>query len=320
MTLNPPESPSDNTTPSFTGTASDTTPVIVQIHAGATENGTVVSLATATGTGAGWTSGDASPALPSGRVHRCRHPRKLTREPSPVESGPVTFTVTPPPLSTPAVVPPPTPPVASFTWFPPVPQTGEPVSLVSSSTDAASPITGIAWALTSSGPFQGGGAVLTTSFSAPGSHIVQLRVTNADGLSSVATETIDVVSPTASLMQPFPVVRIAGTETVSGVKLRLLEVQQTPAGALITVRCKGRGCPIRSASRVAVSTKRGVAPIEFRRFERSLRFGVTLEILVSKPGEIGKYTRFAIRRGKLPERVDMCLDAAGVKPLACPSS
>jgi len=65
---------------------------------------------------------------------------------------------------------------------------------------------------------------------------------------------------------------------------------------------------------------RGAAAIEFRRFERSLRFGVTLEILVSKPGQIGKYTRFAIRRGKLPARVDMCLDPAGVKPLVCPSS
>ena len=74
---------------------------------------------------------------------------------------------------------------------------------------------------------------------------MRLLVTNADGLSSVATETIDVVGPTASLMQPFPVVRIAGTETVSGVKLRLLKVQQTPAGARITVRCKGRGCPIK---------------------------------------------------------------------------
>jgi hypothetical protein len=69
-----------------------------------------------------------------------------------------------------------------------------------------------------------------------------------------------------------------------------------------------------------VSNKRGIAPVEFRRFERSLRVGVTLEILVSKPGEIGKYTRFAIRRGKLPERVDMCLDSTGVKPLVCPSS
>ena len=66
-----------------------------------------------------------------------------------------------------------------------------------------------------------------------------------------------------------------------------------------------------------MSSKRG-ATVEFRGFERSLRFGVTLEVLVSKPGEIGKYTRFAIRRGKLPERVDMCLDLGGDKPIVCP--
>jgi PKD domain len=227
----------------------------------------------------------------------------------------VTFTVTPPP-----VPPQPAPPEPSFKWFPPVPQTGEPVSLVSTSTDAASPITAFAWALTSNGPFQGGGAALTTSFSTPGGHPVRLRVTNAYGLSSVATETINVVGPRTSFMQPFPVVRIVGTETASGVKLRLLRVQQMPARARITVRCKGRGCPIKSARRIAVSKKRGVAPVEFRRFERFLRFGITLEILISKPGEIGKYTRFAIRRGKLPERLDMCLDPAGVRPLVCPSS
>jgi hypothetical protein len=47
---------------------------------------------------------------------------------------------------------------------------------------------------------------------------------------------------------------------------------------------------------------------------------VTLEILVWKPGEIGKYTRFSIRRGRLPERIDKCLDPAGVRALECPSS
>ena len=320
VTLNSPESPSSNTTPSFTGTASDTTPITVQIHAGATAKGTVVSTATAMGTGVGWTSGNASPALSSGQYTAvATQASSLLGNPA-GRSGPVTFTVTPRAAITPASVPAPAPPTASFMWFPSVPETGEPVSLVSTSSDAASPITGIAWALTGNGPFLGGGAVLTTSFSTPGGHVVHLRVTNAYGLSSVATETINVVGPRVSLMQPFPVVRIAGTEIASGVKLRLLKVQQAPAGARITVRCKGRGCPIKSARRVAVSNKHGVAPVNFRVFERSLRFGVTLEILVSKPGEIGKYTRFAIRRGKLPERVDMCIDPAGVKPLVCPSS
>jgi hypothetical protein len=344
VTLNAPASPSNNATPSFTGTASNTTPVTVDIYAVAAAQGTVVSTARATGTGATWASGSASPALSSGQYTAvATQENSIVGHPAGM-SGPVTFTVTPPPvvtpaeapLPTPAAVPPPTPaavppptpaavppltpPLASFRWFPPVPRTGEPVSLVSISTDATSPITGIAWALTSNGPFQGGGAVLTTSFSTPGAHVVRLRVIDAYDLASVATETIKVIGRVASLMQPFPVVRIAGTETASGVKLGLLRVQQMPAGAKITVRCKGRGCPIKVATRVAVSSKRGAATVEFRGFERSLRFGVTLEVLVSKPGAIGKYTRFAIRRGKLPERVDMCLDLAGVKPMVCPLS
>jgi hypothetical protein len=238
----------------------------------------------------------------------------------------VKFTIASPTVSTPEIVTPPpaaplsAPPSASFRWFPLVPKTGEAVSLVSTASDATSPITAIAWALTSGGPFQAGSAVLTTSFSAPGAHVVRLRVSNALGLSSVATETINVVGPTAFLMQPYPVVRIAGSETAHGVKIRLLRVQQLPAGARVSIRCRGRGCPTKFASRVAVSSKQRVDPIEFRAFERSLRFGVTLEILVSLPGEIGKYTSFAIRRGKLPLRIDTCLDAAGVKPLACPAS
>jgi hypothetical protein len=86
------------------------------------------------------------------------------------------------------------------------------------------------------------------------------------------------------------------------------------------VRCKGRGCPVKSQSRVAAFGRVGTAPIEFRRFEGSLRAGVTLEIRVFKPGEVGKYTSFAIRRGKPPKRYDSCLDPGGVKQIPCPSS
>jgi len=319
VTLNPPESPSDDDTPSFTGTASDATPVIVQIYVGGAEDGTVVSVASAAVTGGGWKSGDANPVLASGEYTAVATQESSLGNPA-GSSGPVTFTVTPSPIITPAAIPTPLPPTASFKWFPPVPETGESVSLVSSSTDVASPITAFAWALTSVGAFQNAGSVLSTSFSTPGAHVVRLRVTNAAGLASVATETIDVVGRMTPLMQPFPVVRIAGSDDAAGVKLRLLRVQQMPAGARVTVRCKGRGCPFKSASRLAVSTKLGVPPIEMRGFERSLPAGVTLEVLVSKLGEIGKYTRFRVRRGKLPERVDLCLNPAGGQPLVCPAS
>jgi hypothetical protein len=244
-------------------------------------------------------------------------------------SGLVTFTVeplptitpkatSPSPTITPEAVSPSAPPVASFEWVPSAPKTGESISLVSSSTDAASPIVAFAWALTSADSFQAGGPVLSTSFSTPGDHVVRLRVTNAAGLASIATETIHVATPQASLMQPFPVVRIAGTDTARGVKLRLLTVQ-APAMARITVACRGHGCPAKKESRVARSSKLGVAVVTFPRFQRSLRAGVILEIRVSKPGEIGKYTRFVVRRGKLPERVDLCLQSDGVKPMVCPS-
>jgi len=226
-------------------------------------------------------------------------------------SASATFTV---------VIPPgPAPPAASFQWFPPSPGTGENVSLVSSSTDPASPITSFAWALTPTAAFQTGKPVLVTSFATPGGHTVRLRVADGNGLSSIATETITVKSSPLILMQPFPIVRIAGWETRAGAHIRLLTAE-APPGAHITVRCKGRGCPIRAAKRIAVSSKTGAAPVTFHAFERSLRAGVTLEILIYKVGQIGKYTRFVIHRGRLPQRVDMCLNPTGLKPLVCPSS
>jgi hypothetical protein len=120
-------------------------------------------------------------------------------------------------------------------------------------------------------------------------------------------------------MQPFPIVRIAGSATPSGVKVRLLSVQ-APGRARIQVRCRGHGCPVSSQSRIAAAGRVSATPIDFPRFERSLPAGVRLEIRVSKPGEVGKYTSFAIRRGKLPKRRDSCLDPGGVKPMPCPSS
>jgi hypothetical protein len=249
-------------------------------------------------------------------------------------SKPVTFTVNIPAPGTPKVIPPTVgapsagttpqlPPVASFHWFPSAPHTGEVVSLVSTSTDATSPITGFAWSIAGNGAFSAGAPALNTSFSTPGAHVVLLRVTDANGLSSVVAETIPVTWPEPTLMQPFPVVRIAGSENASGVRVGLLTVQ-APVGATVNVTCRGRGCPARSQNVVATSGRskrtKGMVVIALRRFERTLRAGTVLEIRVSKPGQIGKYTRFAVRRGKLPARLDTCLSPAGIKPIACPSS
>ena len=100
VTLNQPTSPSKNTTPSFTGTASDSTLITVKIYAGATVKGSVVSTATATGTGGSWSSGNASPALEDGQYTATATQEGLVGNPAGV-SPPVTFTVdTEPPTVT----------------------------------------------------------------------------------------------------------------------------------------------------------------------------------------------------------------------------
>jgi hypothetical protein len=130
-------------------------------------------------------------------------------------------------------------------------------------------------------------------------------------------------SPGAGLrwLQPFPVVRIAGAETIAGARISLLSVE-APVGARVTVTCRGSSCPVRSEGVLAGAGSRpsssGTQVIVFRRFQRPLRAGVTLEIRVSHPGQIGKFVRFVVRRGKLPTRQDSCLDPTSGRPIACP--
>jgi hypothetical protein len=105
------------------------------------------------------------------------------------------------------------------------------------------------------------------------------------------------------------------------VRIKLFTVQ-TPAGSRISVRCHGHGCPAHAQSFVASAKghhKAGIVVVVLKRFQRSLTPGTVLEVRVSRPGLIGKYTRFAVRRGKLPSRQDKCLSPGGEKPMECPS-
>jgi large repetitive protein len=232
------------------------------------------------------------------------------------------FTVDVPP-SDPPVVPAPTPPTAAFTWVPSNPTVGQAVSFVSKSTDGSTPITGLAWDFAGPGPFAAGPPVATTTFTTTGAHTVRLQVTDADGLSSTATQTVNVAAQVLRLMQPFPIVRIAGSETAFGAKVKLLTVQ-APAAAKVAVTCKGRGCRTKAESRIATASSKskraaGGILLAFPRFERSLKAGAVLQIRVSRSGEIGKFTSFTIRRKKLPVRVDACLRPPSSSPSPCPS-
>jgi hypothetical protein len=251
VTIDDPAPAPGESTPSFSGTASDITPVSVKIHAG-DAGGAVVSSASAPGTGGEWHSGPASPALaPGAYTAVATQPSSLKGNPA-GRSAPVSFEVEPAP--------------------PPVPEGG--VGAAGPQAKSAAPPAAAA--------AHGAGPLV--------------------------------------LMAPFPVVRVAGVAFSGGIVLKLLKVQQAPAGALVSVRCRGRGCPRRRlVSRTTVSGAHGVSPIAFRSFDRYLHAGAVIEVFVTKAGTIGKYTRLRVRRGKLPERIDKCLAAGGALPLECPS-
>ena len=121
--------------------------------------------------------------------------------------------------------------------------------------------------------------------------------------------------PAPALMTPFPIVRIAGQLLPGGARVRVLSVRG-PRGAVVSVHCRGEGCPLRSLRR---RVRRQLLRVE--RLERRLNAGVRLEIYVRQRNRVGKYTRIRIQAGRRPPlRVDRCVLPGGLTPVRCPSS
>jgi hypothetical protein len=110
-------------------------------------------------------------------------------------------------------------------------------------------------------------------------------------------------------------VRIAGRTAPRGARIDLLEVV-APSGSKVSARCAGKGCPFRKWRKTVGGKALVVRPLQ----NRYLSAGVTLEVRVSKPGEIGKYTRIVIRKLKPPARSDLCMAPGSSKPSLCPTS
>jgi hypothetical protein len=203
------------------------------------------------------------------------------------------------------------------------------------------------------GVFEGRGATIRRTYATPGEKRVRMRVILKGEVKAVVTKTVviaarpvepvpeptpvpppapvppppppavpippappaDVTQIAPALMRPFPVVRIAGLLMPWGARVRLLTVR-SPRGAIVTVRCRGEGCPLRSLRRRA--RKRLV---HIQSLERRLPAGIRVEILVRKRNLIGKYTRIGIRSGvRPPLRLDRCLRPGRSEPVRCPSA
>jgi hypothetical protein len=227
-------------------------------------------------------------------------------------------------------------PSASFVFSPSAPAAGQPVVLTSTSTPTApdTPIAATLWDFDGDGAFDAFGTSVTTAFAAAGPHVVRLQVVDRAGDSAAAEQTIAVGPPlppspppvataraplsAASLMNPFPVVRLQGRLLRGGVRVTRLTVL-APAGARVRGVCVGRhrGCPRRAVVRRSRSPLR---PVRLRALERRLRPGAVIQVYVTAPGTIGKYTRFRVRRNGAPFRRDMCVPGAGLLPGPCPGA
>jgi PKD repeat protein len=225
-------------------------------------------------------------------------------------------------------------PSADFTWSPASPVAGGSVDLISTSTDFEGALAAFSWDLDGDGLFgDASQAQIRQPFPAPGTYDIGLRVTDSDGSVSTLRKQVVVLAESPAgpgtppggggpnpspaprrplLMNPFPIVRIAGTVLPGGARIRILSVR-APRGSRVRVRCTGKGCPVGS-----LATTSATRVVRFHRFERVLRAGIRLKVFVRKTNRIGKYTSFLIRAGAPPKRVDMCLFPSRRRPGRCP--
>lgn len=209
-------------------------------------------------------------------------------------------------------------PSASFTWLPAKPHVDEPVALLSTSIAGSSPLTEAAWATTATGPFELVGPAHSLTFTSPGKHLVRLKVTAADGQTSSISNELSILPRATSVMDPFPMVQLAGSYTSRGMHLKELRVE-VPSGTHAAVRCIGRGCSMAWEKYNAPAGHGSIVGVHFHSFERFLPAGVELVVTVFQGEEIGKMTRLYVRAGRPPRRIDTCVNPAGAKPVACPA-
>jgi len=174
---------------------------------------------------------------------------------------------------------------------------------------------------------------------ADGSYLFRVRATDAAGNQTTATRafTVDTVPDTPAprsdpppptprsqllVLSPFPLVRISGTLTSNGARIRLLSVR-APRGAFVRVTVRPGCGKARRSRRCRVLHASGTvgrhAAINFRSLARTYRSGTVIVVLVGRADRIGKYTRFTIVRGKAPRRVDQCLMPGATRGSRCPS-
>ena len=116
--------------------------------------------------------------------------------------------------------------------------------------------------------------------------------------------------------------RVAAVVTVNwdevragGVRLSKFEVRDAPAGAQISVRCRGKRCAFKrkSATAGADGSKRVLSLVPRRRFKP----GVTVDVVVTAPNMIGKVRRYEVRKREMTQGRTLCLPPGATRSIKC---
>jgi PKD domain len=194
------------------------------------------------------------------------------------------------------------PPVASFSLVPAAPLAREQVTFTSTAVDPDGPIVAQEWDLDGDGVFDDAtGETALYFWRRAGTYPVALRVTDRDGAAAVTQASVVVAKRPPGVLTPAPLVRFVGEATATGARLNFVAVS-SPKGAHVGVRCRGNNCPYKRKRFISKGKR-----VVLTKLARTYRAGTVIELRVTKPETIGKFTRIRIRAGQNPARLDRCL-------------
>jgi hypothetical protein len=95
-----------------------------------------------------------------------------------------------------------------------------------------------------------------------------------------------------------------------------LAVGDIPAGSKVVLNCTGFGCPFR-AKEFNMKNEVKVLALTDMFTDPNLKPGMILELLVTKPGWIGKSFQYEIRSSEDPKTTEKCVSEDGSKTVVC---
>ena len=109
-----------------------------------------------------------------------------------------------------------------------------------------------------------------------------------------------------------PLVTLQGeVDAKGGVKVSKLLVR-AKRGSIVSITCEGKSCPFKPSTQRMITNS-----LRLTRLERKLKAPTTLTMRIARPGQLGKYVQYKLRRKQSPLRTDDCLDQDSGKRTPC---